>query len=88
MRRDTELGKAIRAARNSAGVTQEELGRRLGTSRLTIIAWEVGRNRPRTKNRRRLEKALGVPQGTFDIHDDFDAIQQRLLEISRKRLVA
>lgn len=84
MRRYTELGKAIRAARDRKKISQKELGKRLGVSRQRIIAWEGGKHRPQERYRRSLEEVLNVPEGTFDIGPDLDALEKRLDELHRQ----
>lgn len=41
-----DLGKAIRAARKKAKLSQPELGKRLGVSKAAVSQWETGRNMP------------------------------------------
>ena len=38
------LGRAVSACRRENGMTQQELARRLGVNRTTVIALEAGRN--------------------------------------------
>jgi Zn-dependent peptidase ImmA (M78 family)/transcriptional regulator with XRE-family HTH domain len=44
----TELGPAIVAAREDAGLTQDDVAAALGTSRQAVGYWEQGKRRPRT----------------------------------------
>jgi CheY-like chemotaxis protein len=66
-----ELVEAIRAR---AGVSQEELARRLGVSFASVNAWERGRSEPRATHRAQLDElaaTLGVSQGlTILVIDD------------------
>lgn len=36
------IGKRIRDARKAAGLTQEELAERMGTSSVAVAQWETG----------------------------------------------
>lgn len=40
------LSENLRAARMAAGISQEEVARRLDVKQATVSAWEVGRNEP------------------------------------------
>jgi transcriptional regulator with XRE-family HTH domain len=40
-------GKRVRQARESVGLTQVQLARKLGVSRTTVLRWENGRFSPR-----------------------------------------
>lgn len=86
MGRYTELGKAIRAARNRTKMSQKALGKQLGVTRQRIITWEQGKHRPRERYRRALEVALDVPEGTFDIEADADALEKRLAALYQERV--
>jgi Zn-dependent peptidase ImmA (M78 family)/transcriptional regulator with XRE-family HTH domain len=44
----TEIGPAIVAARDGAGLTQDDVAAALGTSRQAVGYWEQGKRRPRT----------------------------------------
>lgn len=57
----TDVGKRIRAAREAAGLTQEELARRVGyTSKSTINKIELGINDLRQPKVKAFAAALGV----------------------------
>ena len=47
------------ALRKAAGMTQEQLAKRLGVCRTTVTMWELGRNDPKTKMLLALADALG-----------------------------
>ena len=56
-----ELGKKIKAIRKTRGMTQEELGEKIGgLKRSTIANWEVGRRLPSLKDIEAMSKVLGV----------------------------
>jgi transcriptional regulator with XRE-family HTH domain len=55
----TPLAQAIRTARRSAGLTQEQLGRRLGLQGRAIHRWECDETAPRRGHRRKLLEVLG-----------------------------
>ncbi|WP_324186872.1 helix-turn-helix domain-containing protein [Enterococcus mundtii] len=41
-----DFGKILKEKRHQAGITQEELAKRLNVSRSAISNWEIGRNYP------------------------------------------
>lgn len=55
------FGDLMRAARLAAGLTQPELGRRIGVSRQRVGAWEGGVNTPTYPTLLMLCEALGLP---------------------------
>lgn len=56
------FGKALREARKSARLTQEELGRMLPVARETVSQWESGKYRPSASNIRKLDELLRADQ--------------------------
>lgn len=57
----TPLGRRVRRLRNSLDLTQADLARKAGLSRLSIHYLESGRHRTvRSDNLLRLSRALGV----------------------------
>jgi len=50
----------LRALRDRASLSQEELAERAGVSRATIADLERGNRKPQPKTRRKLAEALGV----------------------------
>ena len=54
------LSDSIRQARESLGLTQEDLAERLEVSRQAVSKWELGASVPSPENLRLLEEALGV----------------------------
>lgn len=85
VRRYTELGKRIRAARHTKGWSQKTLAELLGTSSQRIILWEKGANRPNPRYRKLLAGLLGVSDWSPDPEPD-DEIQKRAGEIYDKRV--
>lgn len=61
----TYIGSKIRFYRHSAGITQEELGERLGISKQNINRWEVGKTSPTIENLAKIGKALDVHLSSF-----------------------
>lgn len=55
------LGKTIQAARKRAGLTQVELGERLGVSRSMISHWETELRKPTTEIVGRIAEGLWLP---------------------------
>lgn len=62
-------GECIRAIRKQAGLTQKELGDRLGVTQAMINRWESGTRNPTAQTMRRIFDALGVPVD-FGLIDD------------------
>ena len=59
MVRTDDVGARIRRRRQELGLTQEELGARVGVSARAVIRWEAGLNFPR-RHQGRLEAVLGI----------------------------
>lgn len=55
----TEVAALLRASREQAGMTQEELARVAGTSQSTLASYETGRREPRLSTLRRILGAAG-----------------------------
>lgn len=53
------IADRIRILRATSGLTQRQLGRRLGVSGVTICHWERGKQRPTAWHVDRLERELG-----------------------------
>ena len=60
------IAQNIKAARKKAGITQAELGKRLGVSSSMIALYETGRRNPKKETIRQIAFALSVPVGTLD----------------------
>ena len=54
------LGKKLRSARKSAGLTQEQLSEKLLVSRQAITKWEAGEGMPDIENLKQLSKLLNI----------------------------
>ena len=54
-------GQLIKAARKKAGMTQKELGQRIGTTYQTLAQWENDLRNPKFETLQRIANALGVP---------------------------
>lgn len=50
--------KGIKQKRLNKGITQVELGEKLGVSQATIAMWETGKRTPRTKLLKNLAETL------------------------------
>lgn len=62
---DEHVGAQIRARRRELGLTQGELGRRVGLAHQTIHKFEGGASRVCARHLWRLSIALDVPVGHF-----------------------
>lgn len=56
----TQGGENIKAARRQAGLTQQQLARRVGVSRVAVSQWESGATWPATSKLTRMAAVLGV----------------------------
>lgn len=63
-------GQRIKAARKKAGVTQEELGKKLGVSPSFVAQYETGKRNPKIETLQNLANALGVP--VYELIDSDD----------------
>jgi transcriptional regulator with XRE-family HTH domain len=54
------LASAVIAARNQAGLTQQALARKMGTTQPVVARLESGRTRPSMRTLERLAKATGL----------------------------
>jgi len=57
---ECELARSVIEARTRAGLTQEQLARRMGTTQSVMARLESGRVRPSTKTLEKLAKATGT----------------------------
>lgn len=63
--------QSIREARESKGLSREELAVMLGVSASTIISWENGQSSPKTPTRIAIGHLLGVEaENLFFTHDN------------------
>ena len=55
-----EIGRIIKEARKEKGLTQKELGEKLGVSYQMIAQYESGRRKPKIETLKRISAVLGV----------------------------
>ena len=55
------LGVKIERARKKLGMSQAELGQRVGVTQTAVCRWESGAKQPSLSNLLKLSKALDVP---------------------------
>ena len=77
------IGENIKKIRVDAGLTQKELGERLGITSQSIAQWETGRREPKYQSMVKIADALNVPVSSlYGISEDNqykqDAINQAL----------
>ena len=58
----SDLAGRIRDLRKKAGLSQEELAKRMGFSFMTVRRWEMGKHSPRVEEIQRLAAALHVTE--------------------------
>jgi transcriptional regulator with XRE-family HTH domain len=86
-------GQLVREARRRAGLSQTELGRRLGTSQAAIARWEQGKTAPSFETLRRAARACGLDLGVSlanadDSYDRHISDQLRLSPAQRVEWLA
>lgn len=67
-------GQLIKAARRKAGMTQKELGAKLGVAYQTLAQWENDLRNPKLDTLQRIASALGVP--VQDLISDWEAVDK------------
>lgn len=77
------IGENVKKIRVDAGLTQKELGERLGITSQSIAQWETGRREPKYQSMVKIADALNVPVSSlYGISEDNqykqDAIKQAL----------
>lgn len=60
----------IKRARHAAGLTQEELARRVGVGVRNVPGWESGKSVPRAKTLRRIAEVTGVEVSELVVLED------------------
>lgn len=84
------IGERIREIRKSRGLTQKELGERLGLSHQSIAQWENDLRKPKSETILKIACALGVRYEdivgleTFDSGAEFDKRWNEITEELRK----
>ncbi|MEI3175591.1 MAG: helix-turn-helix transcriptional regulator [Lachnospiraceae bacterium] len=61
MKKVDKLQISLAAARVNAGMTQEEVSKRMQVSKQTIINWEKGKNIPRIPEMEMLSRLYNIP---------------------------
>lgn len=67
-------GELIKAARKKAGMTQKELGAKIGVAYQTIAQWENDLRNPKLDTLQRIASALGIP--VQDLISDWEAVDK------------
>lgn len=67
-------GQLIKAARKKAGMTQEELGKKIGVSGSSMAQWENDLRNPKLDTLQRIASALGVP--VQELISDWEAVDK------------
>ena len=56
-----DLQISLAAARVNAGLTQEEVAKKMGVTKNTVVAWEKGSSEPKISQARKLSEIYGIP---------------------------
>lgn len=84
---DRPVGAALRAVREEAGLTQQVLAGRLGTTQSAISRWERGHDEPRLSTVAEIVRACGGTASlVFDDGVDRARIRRRLALTPAQRL--
>jgi len=67
----------VRSARQAAGLSQEQLARRLGTTQSVISRWERGHDEPRVSTLAAIARAIGCRLVVELVDDSVDRAQIR-----------
>ena len=67
-------GQLIKAARKKAGMTQEELGKKIGVFGSSMAQWENDLRNPKLDTLQRIASALGVP--VQELISDWEAVDK------------
>lgn len=76
-------GQRIKAARKNSGLTQKELGSRLGVAYQTVAQWENDLRNPKYETVQRIADALGVPESYFWGSSPFSSLDEAIQEHDR-----
>lgn len=60
------VGRRLKQARETAGLTQQDLALRCSVTRQQIIGWEKNQHTPNPASRIKLEECLRLPPGHLD----------------------
>lgn len=82
------LGEQIQTLRKAAGLSQEELGERLGVARQSVSKWESGSTVPELDKLIAMSKLFGVPVGGLLGLEESEGPDQELTEREMKALEA
>lgn len=68
---DEKLGAVLRSVRESKNISQPEMARRLGVTKMTISHWETGKRFMHANKVKKYCDALGVTvQSVFDMMEE------------------
>ena len=91
MKVPTDLGKKIRQARQKAGLSQRELGRKIGLSDKTVSAYELNRATPPISKLKKIAEAtnvslnnlIGVEKIKFEDQKDITVLTKEIKDLRR-----
>lgn len=83
------LGEKLKAARKSAGLTQEQLASAILVSRQAITKWEADKGMPDVENLKRLSQTLGISlDALLDTHTALDMhVLRREIHLEHKGVI-
>lgn len=81
----TKIGRALRAARDAAGLTRAALAERVGCAAVTIRKWEAGERNPNPDHMMRVGDALCDALPWLDMGKVWDGDWQWVVIANAKR---
>lgn len=80
------IGDNIKKARQQAGLTQKELGEKLGITFQSVAQWETGRRTPKPATLKKIAAALGV--SWYELISDDPEEQAETIKENMKQVLA
>ena len=79
------LGNNIFNLRKKAGISQEELGEKIGVTRQTISNWELGETTPNPEQLKSLSKLLNITIDELVDNEIKDVLTQKITDTEKKQ---
>ena len=84
-----DLGKNIKDMREKKGLTQEELGKRIGVDKSSVSRWENGDREPKLDHLNKIARVLEVPSGALlsdnDLYGSVRNWEGRVIEDKKRK---
>lgn len=84
-----DLGKNIKSMRRKRGLTQEELGKRIGVEKSAVSRWENGDRKPKIDHLNNIALVLEVPLGALlsdnDLYESVGNWEGSIIDDKRRK---